>query len=57
MPELIHQVVGEQRPHQLAAADHVQVAAILLLQREHGLGEVALEHGGVLPLQRLDGRP
>src|SRR6266487_5261607 len=52
-PELVDKVVLYQRLHQLRAAEHVQIAAVLLLQRGHGLGDVALEHGRVLPGERF----
>ena len=43
--ELIDQIALKQRLHQLTAADHVQVLAVLLPQRGHGLGDVALSLG------------
>jgi hypothetical protein len=62
-PELVDQAVLEQGLHQLAAADHVQVPAVLLLQSDDGLGvEVAnlpaavLEAPGLV-LIRLASRP
>jgi hypothetical protein len=33
--------MGDQRLDQSRAANHQQVAAVLLLQRSHGLGDVA----------------
>jgi hypothetical protein len=56
-PELVDEVVLDQRLHELGAAYHVKVLAVLLLQRGHGLGDITTEDRRVLPLQRLGERP
>jgi hypothetical protein len=52
-----HPFVDEVAPHQrldeLAAAEYPDVLARLLLEPRHGLRGVALEKGGVAPLERL----
>jgi predicted ATPase len=40
-PILVDEVVLHQRLHEPRAADHVEVSAVLLLQREHGLCDIA----------------
>ena len=37
-PVLVHQVVPDQRAHELRAPDHVDIAAVRLLQRRDGFG-------------------
>ena len=48
----VDQVAPPQRLDQLAAAQHRQVLARLLLEPGHGLGGVALQQGGVPPGER-----
>ena len=49
--ELVDQVVLNQRLDQLRAANYKQITAVLLLQRDHCLGDIALDHCRVLPLE------
>jgi uncharacterized protein YciI len=52
-PELIDEAVLDQPAHQLGAPDHVDVGAVLLLQRGDCLVDVAFEHPRVLQLERV----
>jgi len=51
-PELIDQPVLDQRPHELRAAHHQQVAPVFLLQGGYGLGDVAHAGDDVGPARR-----
>lgn len=46
-PELVDQVGGEKRVHELRAPDREEVLAVVALQRPNGCGYVALEQTGV----------
>src|SRR6266540_3415619 len=52
-PELIDEVVLDQRLYQLGAPDHLQIRVVLLLQFGHGLGDATMKYRRVLPLERV----
>src|SRR5205823_8954524 len=52
-PELVDEVLLNQRLYQAGAPDDVQITAVLLLQRSHRASKVASEQRRVLPLKRL----
>jgi hypothetical protein len=56
-PVPVHEIVLNQCFHELSAADYVKIPAVLLLQLEHGLDDVAVEHRRVFPFEWLGERP
>ena len=54
--KLVHQPGRKQLAHHVAAAVRQQVAAVLSLERAHGVGQIALERTTVLPVQAYRGR-
>jgi hypothetical protein len=56
-PVLVDEVVFHQRPCYLPAAEDEEVLTLLPLQPSDSLGEVTLDQGRVVPLQRLSEGP
>src|ERR687892_2865919 len=53
-PELVYEIVLEQRLDQVGAAMHLDLRPFLLLDLRHRLGGVALEQGRVVPLDPVE---
>src|SRR5215210_3574647 len=54
---LVDEIVLHERPCQFPAAEDQDVLAVLLLEPRNCLGDVPLDEGRVVPLQRLLQRP
>jgi hypothetical protein len=50
-PELVDEPVLEQRLDQVCAAVHLQLGAVLLLERAEPVGQLAFDQLSVLPLE------